>query len=225
MEIKVTTNAIDAKYYFDRLARSQLPFAVARSITRMAYDARDDEQSLIGYYFNVRTGWLTKKGAMPVIPARKSQWPAIYSVIAVADKVAALNATGGQRKPGIGGKIAVPLSKASGSRSARSILNPGTETLGPRFFPSRIVKSSGMRKPRAGSARGKPKPFIIKAKDGKEFVAQRGGDGKLQFLYTMKTKVDVPKRWPLIDHVNLFVARNYGAYLAKDMQRAIETMR
>ena len=75
IQVSLQTNAIDAKHWADGLARTQLPFAISKAINRMAWDIRDQEQGALGKYFNLRTNWLTKKGAMPVIPSKKKSIP------------------------------------------------------------------------------------------------------------------------------------------------------
>lgn len=221
MQVRITTNAIGAKYFFDRLAREQLPYAASRAVNRLAYTARDDEQNpaLLGQYFRLRGSnpWLTRKGAMPVVASRKTQWPDVHAIIGVRDEVAALSITGGVRRPGLGGEMAVPLSRAGGGRSARQLLNPGTETLGPRFFPSRIVRPAPKRK---GRPSGRPKPFVMKSAKG-TFIVQRGAGGGLQFLYTLKRRAAVPVHWPLVNNVRLHVRRYYNPFLAKEIEAAL----
>lgn len=222
MQIKLTTNAIDAAYYFNSVARKQIPFAVSRAINRIAYDARDDEQSLLGNYFDIRTSWLFKKGAMPVVPSRKSQWPNIHAILAVKDPVAALNATGGIRKSEAGGKIAVPMSKAGQGGSTRQILNPGAETLGPKFFPSRILRPGRTYSKGRRTYAGKNKPFVMTSK-GRQYIVRREDKERkpLTFLYAFKTGVDVNKNWPLIDNVELHVQRYYQRTLEREFNHAI----
>lgn len=223
IKFNITTNAIDAKHWADGIARKQLPFGISRAINRLAYDVREQEQGALGKYFNLRTNWLTKKGAMPVVPSKKNQYPNIYAILGVKDEVAALAITGG-RKEGKG--MATPFSNAGTGASTRSILNPGIETLTRKTWPTRIVKEKKKRtKRRVASA--KPKPFYIKGKSGRTFVALRSGVSRypLQILYGFKDSVEVPKSWPLVENTQGFVANKYGPYLQQEIDKAIASMK
>lgn len=224
VKFNITTNAIDAKHFVDGLARRQLPFGISRAINRLAYDVREQEQGAIGKYFNLRTNWLTKKGAMPVVPSKKNQYPNIFAILGVKDEVAALAITGG-RKEGKG--MATPFSNAGAGQSTRSILNPGIETLTRKTWPTRIVKEKKKKKVRRRGQQSTPKPFYIKGKSGKTYVALRTGVSRypLQILYGFKDSVDVPKSWPLVENTQAFVSSKYGPYLQQEIDKAIATMK
>lgn len=233
VQIGIKTNAIEAKHFFDMLERQQLPFAISRAVNRLAYDARDQEQGKIGDFFTLRTDWLLKKGAMPVVPSRKGQFPDIHAILGVKDEIAAMAATGGEKK-GRTGDVAVPFSNTGGGASTRETLNPGKRTLGPRTWPGRIVKKGTAKRKKArrnGSGmvllNNEPKPFIIKGKSGRTFVAKRAGkdDPSLEILYELLPKVEVGKLWPLITNVEAFVATNYNPYLVQALDDAIKSPR
>ena len=225
INITIKTNAIDAKHFYDSLARTQLPFAMSRTVNRLAWDIRDEEQSKLDKYFNIRTNWLRKRGAMPVIRSNKNQYPDIHSILGVKDEVAAKTVTGGEKR-GLSGDMAVPLSNTSQGVSARSILNAGKETLPKSKWPSNIVKENKKIRRRRGRAL-KPKPFYMKTKRGRKFVALRSGVSHLplQFLYTFKSRVDIDKSWPLIKNATTFVDSHYDKYLTQEIERAIKTAR
>lgn len=221
ISFSIKTNAIDAKHFFDSLERSQLPFAISKAINRLAWDIRDQEQGKLDQYFDLRTSWLKKRGAMPVVLSRKSQHPDIFAILGVKDEVAALAITGGEKR---GSGMAVPFSDAGGDISARSILNPGKETLGPTKWPNRIVKE---RKTTKRRGRGlTPKPFYMKA-GGRTVVALRSSAARypLMFLYGFKDVVDVPKTWPLVENTQAFVGSHYGPYLSQELDKAVRSMK
>lgn len=231
--ITIKTNAIEAKHFFDMLSRDQLPFGISKAINGLAYDVRDKEQGKIGEYFDVRTPWLLKKGAMPVVPSKKAQFPDIHAILGVRDNVAALAATGGEKKAK-GGDMGVPFSNTGSGISTRQELNPGSLTLGPSKWPSRIVKKGkgGKRKRRRNGSgmvllNNDPKPFIMKGKSGRTFVAKRRAkdDTGLDILYELKPSITVGKLWPLVDNVEAFVGQNYNPYLEKALNEAIKTPR
>jgi len=142
-----------------------------------------------GRYFTIRTPWLTKKGAIKVIRSHKRQWPDIHAYVGVADEVAALAATGGERRPKASKGMAVPMSAAGGYESTRRLLNPTRETLPPRTWPTALLSKKTTKRTKhvyiaiqRGTAR-----YVFRRTRGKE---------KVDFLYTMKRRVYVPKLWP-----------------------------
>jgi len=225
LKITIKTNAMAARHYFDSLSRSQLPFAMSKTVNEIAKLAKGFEQAKMDKYFNIRTPWLKKSAAMPIIWSNKRQDPNIHAILGVKDEVAALAAIGGTRK-GEGGIMAVPFSNTGEGQSARSILNPGRETLPRSKWPSKIVKpkrSSASRRRRGV----KPKPFYMKSKTGRQFVALRStaSPGALLFLYEFKSSVEVKKTWPLVDNVTDWVRNNYDDILSDNLDQAVKTMR
>lgn len=229
MDLKIETNAIEARHFIDSLSRSQLPFGISRAINGLAFDVRDQEQAKIGQYMELRTPWLQKKGAMPVVPSKKTQFPNIFAIVGVKDDVAALAAIGGTKKARAGA-MGVPFSNAGEGQGTRDILSPGNKTLGPSKWPSRIAKKGAApkrKRKRNGSGQvllnSEPKPFLLHGKSGRNFIAKRAGkdDPTLQILYELKGSVDIPKLWPLVDNVESFVAHNYGPYLDKALRDAV----
>lgn len=225
MEIKIETNAADAKHFFDSLARKQLPFAMSRTVNRLAWDIRDKEQGNIDKFFNIRTSWLKKRGAMPVIPSNKRQYPDIFAILGVKDEIAAMSATGGTRRAQ-SGEMAVPFANAGRGQSTREILNPGKETLPKAKWPSNIVKENKANARRRRGRGKKPKPFYMKSK-GRKFVALRSSASHLplKILYEFKDSVTVPKTWPLEANARAFVATHYDNYLSQEIAKAIRSAR
>lgn len=222
MQVSIKTNAIEAKHFFDSLARDQVPFAMSRAVNAMAYEARDRGQANVGRYLELRTDWLLKKGAMPVQRSTKSQLPNIHAILAVKDEVAAMAAIGGTKKEN-NKSMAVPFSNTGGGTSTRAELNPGKLTLGRGQWPGRIVKGKG-KKGRRKAAGGDPKPFMMKSKKtGRTFVAQRTGSDRkpLEFLYELLTSVSIPEIWPLVYHTEYFVGTEYDDYFNRELNNAI----
>lgn len=245
IEITISTNAIDAKHWADMLSRTQLPYAMSVAVNSLAFDVRDDEQGKLDKYFEIRTPWLKKKGAMPVVRSNKKQMPDIHAILGVKDKVAALAILGGTKKAK-SGAMAVPMSNAGDGASTREILNPGTQTLGPKTWPTRLLKTAVKKKRtvnRTGSVllNKDPAPFVMETKSGKKFVAKRKAkDGyywhghgrintsqkaKLTILYEFKKTVEIKKQWPLVENVGAFVGKHYDDYLTRAINRAVSTMK
>jgi len=226
--MNISTNAIEARHFWDSLSRDQLPFGISRAINGLTFDIRDRELEKTDRYFEIRTRRMQSKYAMPAIPSHKKQFPNIHGVIGVRDEVAALNVTGGVRRPAGSDDMAVPFSDAGNSISARSILNPGRETLPKSKWPSNIVKANKRTAQRRRGGRAlKPKPFYLKAKSGRRFVALRSSASSLPltFLYEFKKQAYVKATWPLVPNAEAYVSANYDDYLTRALDRAVSSMR
>ena len=202
------------------LTRRELPFAVSKTVNSLAYESRDKELGRVDQYFQQRTPWISKKGGMPVERSHKKQWPEISATIGIKSEVMALAAIGGH-KSSKGGSLAVPFSDAGSGQSTRQILNPAKETLPRNKWPSKIVKPrKGGRTRRAR----KPKPFYMQS-GGQSYVVKRTGKARapLQFLYSFKNNVTIPKQWPIIPNVQSFVSQHYASWLERNLDKAVRT--
>lgn len=222
--VNIKTNAAEARYFWERAYRDQLPFALSRAVNALAFDIRDREIARTHLYFDVRTRRMQSKFAMPVQMSHKKQYPNVFSVVSVRDEVAALNVTGGVRRPTGADDMAVPLSDTGDGTSAREILNPGRETLPKSKWPSNIVKANKATRRRRSGRKLKPKPFYLKTKTGRRFVALRTGVSHLplKFVYEFKKTVIVNKTWPLVENAQLFVGANYTPYLDRFIRHAVD---
>ena len=198
-----------------RFAGDQLPFAASYAVNKISWDARDQALDKIDNHLTLRTSWMKKKGALPVIKSHKRQWPDIFAVLGVKDAIAAKAVTGGKR-PNASGKMAVPLSSGA-DQSTRQRLNPSRETLGPSRFPNRLTKRR---------RQGKSKAFFTKIKRGslagQTVLARRTSKNRtpLEILYVFKSNVEIKRQWPLDDHVEQFVRINYAQYFLRALDLA-----
>lgn len=214
--LNIETNALELSDFISGIARKQLPFALSKTLNGLAYDVRDKEQDNLDQYFTIRSNWLHKKGAMPVVRSHKNQFPDMHAVLAVRDEVAAMNVTGGTKKAG-SHDMAVPIEGVT-----RPFLNPGKETLTKKTWPSRIVKKP-TRTRRTGRNK-KPKPFWGETKSGHKAVFIRKGKERslLRTLYMLKSSVSIQKgKWPLIDNVADYVDANYTKRLSRELDKAM----
>lgn len=220
--IEIKTDAKELRRFLSQAVRKQIPFATSRAINGIAYDAKDREQAKLGQYFKIRTKWLTKRGAMPVVRSDKKQYPDIHAILGVKDEVAALNITGGKRQSAQS-SMAVPLSSdiPGLGKTTRQTLNPGAETLTKKTWPSKIVKKPAKtRRNRKGK---KPTPFFLQSGAGKGGVFIRKGDGTrdIKALYLFKSSVTIRKTWPLVSNVRAFVAGAYTKRFNKELENAL----
>lgn len=222
VQLSIQTNAIEAKHFFDSLAREQIPFAMSKAVNGLAYEARDRGQREVGRYLELRTDWLLKKGAMPVVQSRKSQLPNIHAILGVRDEVAAMAAVGGTKKQN-NKAMAVPMGDTGAGVSTRQELNPGKLTLGRAQWPGRIVKKGASKgRKRKGTGDKGPMPFMMQSK-GRTFVAMRTGKERkpLEFLYELLSSVSIPEIWPLVYHTEYLVGTEYDTYFERALNDAI----
>ncbi len=224
-EFKVTSNAIELDRTLRLIGGRHIPFATARALTNIAYRLKDVEKSKIAKYFEVRTKW--SPNTLRAGRALKSDYPRAFSTIAVRDDVMAIAAMGGHRE----GNGAIP------GRRARKILNPSNETLGPKYFPGKLIKAGdktdkGTRRKSSSQFKSKTKyknrVFTFTSKRGpsagEKVMAIRRSNKRLPLdvLYVFpNNRPYIKKRWPLIPNVTAGVARLYQPMFLKSLYQAI----
>jgi hypothetical protein len=216
VSIKISTNALDLRSKLIALATKQYPFALAKTLTNLAKDIQAQEKQHIPQIFEVRTKW--SLNTIKVIPARKQDFPAPYAILGVRDKVMALNITGGTDSSS---NLSIP-----GSKSVRAKLNPSNKTLGPAYFPSRLLGKGG--KPKKLKNYGGNRAFMMNIKKtGQRAVAVRTSDDRLplEILYLFTKSKKTPRRWNLYERSKRYVNRNYRSLLAKNVNEAINNSR
>lgn len=230
--IKVTSNVNDLLLKLGAFATKQLPFVLAKTFTGLAYDVRDATKKSLPQHFKIRTPWTNN--SIKVVPATKQQYPHTVAIVGVRDKILAKNITGGQRD----GNSAVP-----GAR-AREILNPTNKTLGPRFFPGKILQSINpgdatdkgkrtmVRRKLQSRSKYKNKPFVFTSTKGpsagEQVIAVRRSVKRLpiDILYVLGNRpVQIKERWPFVDIARAVVKQNYSYQLAKNMDQAMSTIK
>ncbi len=222
MDINIQTNAPEIGRYMGTVARKQIPFATSKAINETAKSIKATEQGKLGNYFDMRTGWLEKSGALPIKPSRKSQAPFIHATLRVRDEVASLAATGGTHEAA-GRAMAVPFSNVGDGLSTRDVLNPARQTLPRSKWPSKILnKGDGKRS--KGRRRKVPKPFVMQTSSG-QFVVKRKSktDESIQFLYAFQPRVYIDKRWPLVENARKNVDRNFDRRFRVELRKALMT--
>jgi hypothetical protein len=216
-EFKITSNAIELDRTLRLIGGRHIPFATARALTNIAYRLKDVEKSKISKYFEVRTKW--SPNTLRAGRALKADYPRAFSTISVRDDVMAIAAMGGHRE----GNGAIP------GRRARKILNPSNETLGPKYFPGKLIKAGDkMKKGTRGKTKHKNRVFTFTSKRGpsageKVMAIRRGGARlPLDVLYVFpNSRPYIKKRWPLIPNVTAGVARLYQPMFLKSLYQAI----
>lgn len=153
----------------NQLAKKQIPFAVAKSLTNIAQESQAEIRKDIKEKFFIRKRSGGFESSIRIKPATKTKLTAeVYTMAAFA----ALQQTGGTKKAK-DGRLAIPSYQAISQVKKRSDSNSPSSYL-------------------AGDA------FKIKTKSGQEIIAQRKGK-EFKILYFLRKSAEIDKRFNMIE--------------------------
>lgn len=205
--VRIEENSVDVINRLSAMSTNQLPFVMAKTLTGLAFDVRDIETQGLKRYFKQRTKWTNR--SIKVVRAEKRDYPDQSAIVGVRDKVLALNITGGTKE----GPQGIP------GPDARKVLNPAKETLGPPRFPGRVI---GKKVKKFGN-----KAFVFTSKKGrtvgKTVVAVRRTKQRtpIDTLYTLTDKVQLKKKWPMVENARKIVKERYSDKLRRNLISAL----
>lgn len=209
INIRVDNKAVENT--FSALITGQFKFALAKTLTGLAFDVREDAAVKAGNYLDIRTPFVKNRG-LRIIKANKKDID-IKSSVGVTTQTLADSITGGTKQ----GRQAVPTGKS------RSLLNPLRKTLGPARFPRKVLNK---KRPVKGI---KAKAFVFRSKrgktSGKEVIAIRTTKRRspLRTLYVMENSIKVKKKWRFVEDARKVVKANYVNKLNRNIKQAILT--
>lgn len=200
-----------AKKDLDDLQKEQLPFAFAKTLTRVAKIAQVNVQARTRQYFELNSEFIPR--GIGIIPAKKSDIKSMghaSSSVITKDRISTfmpIHETGGIRNPSpFGGShdkgraLAIP-GKHLASRSYKT----ATGKIRKRWKPSTLLdkgrphSKSRTRKTRNVTRGGrKGVPFIINgARSGVPMIVRRIGKKRypLEILYVFTSKAKIPSGW------------------------------
>lgn len=153
----------------DNIAKNQIPFLVAKTLTNTAQKAQEEVRSHVRESFFIRKKSGGFESSIRIKPANKKNLTSeVYTMAAFA----ALQQTGGVKKAK-NGRLAIPNYQAISEVKRRSAKNS----------PSIYL---------AGDA------FKMRTKSGQEVIAKRDGKN-LKILYFLKKRADVNKKLDMIE--------------------------
>lgn len=200
MRIEVTSDVERVIRAFDNLSSKQIPFALARALTRTAQDAQKDVREDLPRKFTLRNNWVSSgiriKAATKALPAAE---------IGSLEPFMARQETGGIRTPRSHRRIAVP---AGGVK---------------RTGKGMIAKSQ-----RPAALKGKPGVFLMRSKSGGGAgIVRRQGKARLplQFLYWLKAGVTIKPRFGFQGTTGTSVRRAFGPNFIAAIGEAMRTAR
>ncbi len=180
INLQIKSNASDE---LSNIAKKQIPFAVAKTLTNVAQKSQDEVRKSIKEKFFIRKKSGGFESSIRIKPATKTKLTAeVYTMAAFA----ALQQTGGL-KQAKDGRLAIPSYQAINQVKKRTDSNSPSSYL-------------------AGDA------FKIKTKSGAEAIAQRKGK-ELKILYFLHKSADINKRLDMIEITTKTVKDRFDAQL------------
>ena len=200
--LDVRTNLDQYSRDLDDLARTQLPFAEARTLTLTARDARDDVRKGLGNKFVLRSKWV-ERGIQSVSATK--QLP--VAMVGSRDWFMADQEEGGRRRPLTGMHRAAPLGvRTSPRQRITKAKRPPRLLAKRRFFLQRL-------------ARGRHK--------GQFAVMRRVSRSRypLQVLYLLERETKIRPKFRFRETVERTVDRRLSQNFGRSLARALATRR
>lgn len=215
--ITIKANGAEFSRELDDVARQQVPFALANTLSRTAEEAVDMNRSKLPGRFTIRTGWIAK--GYRVKHARKDS---LLAVISHKDKFMVLQEEGGTKTPTTAKSVAVP----EGARPTPSATTPRSK------WPGAVLKHAGFVVHKPGfdllfqrvqhTKRGK----VRKSKRNLALAAlpNKGKDPNVRLMYVLKRAVKIKPALHLVDDVKetlrTRLAINFDGFLKSAIRSA-----
>lgn len=188
ISLQIKSNAGDE---LANIAKKQIPFAVAKTLTNVAQKSQDEVRKNIREKFFIRKKSGGFESSIRIKPATKTNLTAeVYTMAAFA----ALQQTGGIKKSK-DGRLAIPSYQSINQVKKRTDSNS----------PSTYL---------AGDA------FKMKTKSGQEVIASRKGK-ELKILYFLRKSADIDKRLDMIEITTKTVKDRFDAQLSANLSEAL----
>jgi len=200
VRIEVTSDVERVIKAFDNLSTNQIPFALAKALTRTARDGQGDVRAELPKRFTLRNSWVEK--GIRIKPANKAL---PVAEVGSLEPFMERQETGGVRTPRSRRRIAVPT--AGVKRSGRGMIPKGQRPAG---------------------LRGKPGVFLMRSKSGGGVgIVRRQGRERLplQFLYWLKAGVTIKPRFGFKETTGTTVSRRFGPNFVEALGEAMRTAR
>ena len=216
--IRITANTLDFQRQLDDVARQQLPFALANTLSRTAEEAVALNKSKLPGRFTIRTTWVAK--GYRVKHARKND---LTATITHKDAYMALQEFGGTKTPTSAKSVAVP----EGARPTPAATTPKSK------WPGAILKRQGF----IIHAKGKDLLFqrVQHTKRGKLRKSKRnlalaalpnkGHDPNVRLMYVLKQAVKIKPALHLVDDVRETIKARFAINFDGFLKSAIRTAR
>lgn len=200
VDLSVKVDIKDAARHLDRMQRKQLPFAIARALTKLAQEAQKEIQQEIPKRFNVTRKWWLKQQptGIKITPATKQK---LESSVYTKAYFAELQEEGGTKRPHKGSRIAVPSDNVKAKKNRRS----------------------GAVREQAS----KPKVFYANTDTGKRAMFRRRTKKPypIEMLYTFTPTAWVRKRFKFVETAERVVRQRFKRVFEESLRKALRTAR
>jgi hypothetical protein len=177
----------------DEAANRQIPFALARALTRTAQDAQGDVRSDLPHRFTIRNTWVSR--GIRITPATKAKPEAIVGSL---EPFMARQETGGTKRARSAHHVAVPV---KAKRNKRDLIPKGQ---------------------RPAALKGKPGIFKIVTASGAGIMRREGKQRyPLQILYWLKSGVTVRPRFGFQETTADTVRKRFGLNFVASLSDAM----
>lgn len=216
--IQVKSNVRDLVRELERLHRDQIPFAVARTLTKTALSARQEVIQRFPKDLESRSRSFPRV-VVGTKPAKKADFPRTTSQVGIRHRYGwmADHVTGKRRSiPGKSQLIPNP----------KRIKRTTSGRIPPRVMPRPLVDEgiAVIARRKGNRSYVRPKPIIRKA--AKISRSIRGGVRKSkEYLFNLRPSVRIKATWPFERRVLDAAERWIGRHYAKSMIRAVRTAR
>lgn len=199
----------DVQRYLEALRKDEVPFAIAKALTKTAQDIQSKIIANLPGQFTLRTGWY-KPNTPYGFRIQKATKSSLTAKVYTKAPWMQLQETGGIKQTS-GKRLAIPFIQKQGSR-------PGVVFGVKRTKRDLIMKS---QKPQSLGS----KAFIVKGKKG-DLLATRTGRGKksiLRILYGLEPKANVKARLHMAETAEQVVAQGWRNNFEEAIAFALKT--
>lgn len=174
------------------IAKNQLPFVIAKTLTNTAQESQKQVRKHIRDEFHIRKKSGGFESSIRIKPATKRN---LKSEVFTMASFAALQQTGGTKKAK-DGRLAIPIYKNINEIKRRTQKNS----------PSAYL---------AGDA------FKMRTSSGKEVIAQRKHSG-LKILYFLRKEAEIEKRFDMIEVTTKTIHNSFSTTLHRNLQNILK---
>lgn len=202
LDVVVSSNAPELRRVFREMARTQIPFATAVALTKLAQLGRDAGRTRLEAEFKVRSKRVPR--GLSIERAEKRDWPNPKAIVGHRDEFMLLHETGGFKKPQKGARrIAIPTRVVK------------------RTTTGRIVKR---HKPASLGSKLEERPGRFGAKR-LELTSRRARKDRRRILFLLRRRVRIEPRFRLRATVNGVAAAQYGPIFTRALDAAMRSAR
>ena len=196
VQFEIESNAPQVMRDLDALARKQLPFALATTLTRVAQVSVQRKRKQMPNLFTVRSKAVERGITMQ--RAEKRDWPNTKAVVGSRDEFMVLQEICGLKRPGSGSNVAIPSKAIQRTASGRVRASQKPKAI--------LSKKSGS----IAKAGGKP---VIRRK-----VTKRNNLG---IMFLLRPSTQIKPRLGLRVTVQRVVAQELGKTFERSLDQAL----